>query len=60
VTSAGAVTIVTLTGHITAGLFHSHKAIEVETFPTINFLDCLAPSGLKSRSATVTLEIAST
>lgn len=57
VTSAGAVTIVTLTGHIVSGRFHGHPAVEVETFPVINFADCLAPGGLESRSALVTLEI---
>lgn len=57
VTSAGAVTIVTLTGHITSGPFQGHAAVEVETFPVIDFADCLAPGGLKSRSALVALEI---
>jgi hypothetical protein len=58
VTSVGAVTIVTLTGHITSGLFQGADAVEVETFPVINFADCLATGGLKSRSAVVALEIA--
>lgn len=57
-TSAGAVTVVTLTGKVVSGPFTGAEVVETETFPVLNVLDCLAPNGLRTRSAVVTLTVA--
>ncbi|WP_158887187.1 hypothetical protein [Amycolatopsis anabasis] len=58
VSNVGGTAVMTLRGTIVDGPFQGATAIEVQTVPTLNTLDCLSAEGVTSKSGVVTLTIA--